>query len=262
MTTATPIAISTESRPSMEDVGSIPPLSHEDAMVLATTEFARMGGLLEQLSPRDWEQPTVCTLWNVQEMAAHVVGMAEAQASFRQFIHDFRSAGKRKGGAMIDAMNATQVRERADLTPQQLVVRLNGIAPAAVRSRRRAPALMRKVARFKQDPPFGTERWSYGFLVDTIFTRDTWMHRIDISRATERDLKVTPEHDGRIVALVVAEWARRHGRPFKLTLTGGVGGSWMSGDGGEQIELDAIQFCWIVAGRAPGEGLLATPVPF
>jgi len=25
---------------------------------------------------------TVCTLWNVQSMVAHVVGMAEAQASF------------------------------------------------------------------------------------------------------------------------------------------------------------------------------------
>jgi uncharacterized protein (TIGR03083 family) len=259
MTTATPLAIPTASRPS---ISSIPPLSHDEAMVLATTEFARMGRLLGRLLPEDWSQPTVCTLWNVQEMAAHVVGMAEAQASFRQFLHDFRSAGKRTGGAMIDAMNATQVRERADVAPQQLVERLNGIAAAAVRSRRRAPALMRKVARFKQDPPFGTERWSYGFLVDTIFTRDTWMHRIDISRATERDLEATPEHDGRIVALVAAEWARRHGRPFTLTLTGTAGGSWMSGDGGEQIELDAIQFCCVVAGRAPGEGLLATPVPF
>ena len=38
-----------------------------------------------------------------------------------------------------------------------------------------------------------------------ILTRDTWMHRVDISRATGRDLVLTAEHDGRIVADVVDE---------------------------------------------------------
>ena len=37
----------------------------------------------------------------------------------------------------------------------------------------------------KQDPPFDDEKWQFGYLVDTIFTRDTWMHRLDISRAHE-----------------------------------------------------------------------------
>jgi len=87
---------------------------------------------------------------------------------------------------MIDALNACQVRDRAELTPNELVERLVAVAPKAVRARRRTPALMRKAVHFKQDPPFGTERWSYGFLVDTIFTRDTWMHRTDICRATVR----------------------------------------------------------------------------
>ena len=32
--------------------------------------------------------------------------------------------------------------------------------------------------------------------------------------------ELTPEHDGRIVADVVAEWSRRHGQPYVLTLTG------------------------------------------
>jgi len=121
---------------------------------------------------------------------------------------------------------------------------------------------MRKAVHFKQDPPFDTERWSYGFLVDTIFPRDTWVHRLDISRAIAVEMVVTPEHDGRIVANVVAEWARRHGQRFALTLTGPAGGRWESGDGGESIELDALDFCWTVAGRTPGRGLLTTPVPF
>jgi uncharacterized protein (TIGR03083 family) len=163
---------------------------------------------------------------------------------------------------MIDAMNATQVRERAELTSAELVDGLAGVAPRAVRARRRSPALMRWGVRMRQDPPFDEERWQYGYLVDTIFTRDTWIHRLDISRATGRDMVLTPEHDGRLVADVVAEWARRHGRRFNLTLTGAAGGQWRAGGGGDQIELDALDFCWTLAGRASGSGLLTRVVPF
>ncbi len=163
---------------------------------------------------------------------------------------------------MIDALNATQVRERAAMTTTQLRDRLLTIAPKAVGARRRTPAPMRSLLRFRQDPPFDVERWQYGFLVDTIFTRDTWMHRLDISRATGRDMVLSQAHDGRLVAGVVAEWARRHGKPFTLTLTGVAGGRWQTADGGELIELDALEFCWTVSGRAQGSGLLATPVPF
>jgi hypothetical protein len=116
--------------------------------------------------------------------------------------------------------------------------------------------------RLKQDPPFDTRRWKLGYLVDTIFTRDTWMHRLDICRATGRDMVVAPEHDGRLVADVVAEWARLHGQPFTLTLAGLGGGRWCAGNGGDQLELGALDFAWILAARAPGPGLLATKVPF
>ncbi len=244
------------------DVTAIPALAHTEAMGLAGTEFDRMVDLLRALRADEWAAETVCNLWNVRAMVAHVVGMADAQASFRQFAHDFGAARKRSGGAMIDALNASQVGDRVDMTPAQLVDRLASVAPKAVRSRRRTPAVMRTLVRFKQDPPFETERWPYGFLVDTIFTRDTWVHRLDISRATGREMTITQQHDGRIVAGVVAEWAHRHGKLFTLRLSGAAGGSWHAGDGGELIELDALEFCWTVAGRAKGGGLLATPVPF
>jgi len=264
MTSAMPVSATTTTSPSTAsvDVEAIPTLEHREAMALAETEFARSVELLQQLSPDDWDRATVCSEWNVQAMVAHVVGMAEAQASYRQFAHDFRVARKRSGGAMIDAMNACQVRDRADLTARQLIDRLTGIAAKAVRTRRRSPALMRRVVRIRQDPPFSAERWQYGFLVDTIFTRDTWMHRLDISRATRRDMEVTAAHDGRIVANVVADWATRHGQPFTLVLRGPAGGRWHAGDGGVLLELDALDFCWTLAGRAPGHGLLTTPVPF
>ena len=76
------------------------------------------------------------------------------------------------------------------------------------------------------------------------------------------DLVLTPEHDGLLVADVVAEWASRHGQPYSLQLTGPAGGTWSSGDGGPELELDAVEFCRIVSGRATGTGLLAQQVPF
>jgi uncharacterized protein (TIGR03083 family) len=252
----------TTTGPPTTEVATIPKLGHREAMQLATNEFARTLELLHQLRPDDWQRRTVCDQWDVRAMVAHMLGMAEAQASFRQFLHDFRAANKRTGGAMIDALTATQVRDRADLSPAQLVERFVAAVPRAVRARRRVPAPLRSAVRMRQDPPFDAERWPYGYLVDTVFTRDPWIHRIDISRAIDRDMVLTPEHDGRLIADVVAEWARRHGKPFSLVLTGPAGGRWQAGQGGEHIEIDALDFCWTLAGRVAGTGLLGTPVPF
>jgi uncharacterized protein (TIGR03083 family) len=239
-----------------------PPLGHREAMGLAETELARMVDCLSGLAPADWARPTVCEQWNVRALASHVLAMAEAQASLRQFAHDFRAASKRKEGKMIDAMTATQVRERSAMTPGAIIDRLVAVAPSAVRARRRTPAPVRWAVRMKQDPPFEAERWKFGYLVDTIFTRDTWLHRLDIARATGESMVVTPDHDGRVVGDVVAEWSRRHGQPFSLKLRSPAGGSWRVGSGGEPIEMDALDFCWIVGSRQTGSGLLATVVPF
>lgn len=246
----------------MVDVTSVPAIGHREAMTLAAAEFEEVIDLLRQLTPEEWATPTSCEPWDVRAMVSHMVGMAEAQASVREFAHVYRAAAKRDGGAMIDAMTATQVRERATMTPGELVDRLVEVAPRAVRARRRIPALMRWGIRLRQDPPFDTERWTLGYLFDVISTRDPWMHRLDISRAVGRPMELSTDHDGRLVADVVAEWARRHGQPFTLVLTGPAGGRWQSGNGGEDIELDALDFCWTLSGRAEGQGLMATPVPF
>jgi hypothetical protein len=106
------------------------------------------------------------------------------------------------------------------------------------------------------------EPWTIGFLVDIILTRDPWMHRADICRATGADHVLTAGHDGVLVADVAAEWAARHGQPCTLHLTGPAGGSWNTGDGGPLIETDAIEFCRAVSGRGHADGLLAVQVPF
>lgn len=110
------------------------------------------------------------------------------------------------------------------------------------------------------------ETWKMSYLLDTVLTRDVWMHRVDIARATGRELVLTPDHDGRLVADVVKEWARRHAKPFDLRLEGPAGGTFTSaGGGGETITIDAVDFCRILSGRgdgAPGDSLLSHEVPF
>jgi uncharacterized protein (TIGR03083 family) len=240
--------------------GTGPGMRHRDWMTAAGEEYRRLGALLTDLSDADWRRPTDCTDWDVREMVAHLVGAAESTASVREMRRQ-QKLGRplRPGEPEVDGINALQVQERADARPGQLVRDLADAGARGVRARRRMPALLRAVP-VPFGPPLGTR--PLGYLTDRIYTRDAWLHRVDIARATGRELVLTPDHDGRIVADVVAEWARAHGRPYRLTLTGPAGGTWSSGDGGEEMTLDAVEFCRILSGRAAGEGLLATPVPF
>jgi uncharacterized protein (TIGR03083 family) len=104
------------------------------------------------------------------------------------------------------------------------------------------------------------ESWTLGFLVDVVLTRDTWMHRVDVARAAGQEPELTADHDGVLVADVVAEWAGRHGQPCTLTLTGPAGGSWTFGTGGPELTDDAVEFCRGLSGR--GTPALGTEVPF
>ena len=93
------------------------------------------------------------------------------------------------------------------------------------------------------------------------------MHRADIAEATGRPMVLTAEHDGRIVADAVAEWAARHGQPFAAELTGVAGGTFVQGDADDaaalHLTMDAVALCRALSGRpAATDGLLAVQVPF
>ncbi|GGI08711.1 maleylpyruvate isomerase family mycothiol-dependent enzyme [Egicoccus halophilus] len=246
-------------------IDDLTPLTRADARRLAVTEYERLAQQLRSLTPDDWWQPTDCTAWDVRAVAGHCVGMLSDFRSLRSMVTRVQAAtraAKAQGGEMIDAMTAMQVAEHAAATPDELVALVERRGPVAARWRTGTPRLLRRLP--MQETVGGRkETWRLGYLLDTILTRDPWMHRIDIARATGRELVLTADHDGRIVADVVAEWARRHGQPCTLTLTGAAGGQFVAGDGaGEQLTLDAIEFCRILSGRAPGTGLLTQPVPF
>jgi uncharacterized protein (TIGR03083 family) len=237
-------------------------LDRRVAMRLAADEYQRFIEVLASLSPDDWSKPTECPAWDVRAMAAHALGMAEMAASIREQLRQMKTATKR-GGAFIDALTSLQVDERRDMSPAHIVARFHHVAPKASRGRRLTPGLIRRRT-MPQPQVVGDheEKWTLGYLIDVILTRDPWMHRIDITRATGAAHVLTPEHDGVLVADVVREWSQRHGKPFVLTLTGPAGGTWTAGTGAETINLDAVQFCRTISGRATGGGLLTVQVPF
>ena len=245
------------------DVSSIAPISHEEAMALAETEARRLRQLVDQLAGSDWELPTDCEGWDVKAMLSHVLGAMEANARVVVFVRQFlaaTNAAKRSGRPMVDEMTARQVRDHAHLSPEQLTRRMNEISPRAVNGRRRIPAMLRALPVRPGEPFAGT--WKLGYLIDVIMNRDYWMHRVDLTRATGKELVLSADHDGRIVADVVAEWARAHGQSFTLVLDGPAGGAIRQGVGGEELRLDAVEFCRIVSGRRHGSGLLTQEVPF
>jgi uncharacterized protein (TIGR03083 family) len=250
---------------SIMTAGSIPPITHREATRLANTEFARVIELLASLAPDEWTRPTDNAGWDVHATASHMLGMAEAEASPREFSRQARRAKRGAGDRpWIDALTAVQVEEHAALSTADLVSRFRAVAPRAVRARRRIPAPLRALPMpHDPGPPFEGERWRVGYLMDVISTRDPWMHRVDISRATGRSPVLTDGHDGRLVADVVHEWAGRHGQPFRLELRGPAGGAYEAGSGGPELECDAVEFCRVLSGRAaPTEPLLSTPCPF
>ena len=149
------------------------------------------------------------------------------------------------------------------MTPEQITRRFAARAPKAARGRRRAPGFIRRRVMPELQRVGGRdEAWTIGYLIDVILTRDPWMHRADIVRATGADLVLTAGHDGVLVADVVAEWAARHGQPYTLHLTGPAGGTWARGQGGPLLETEAVEFCRVISGRGRADGLLAVQVPF
>ena len=138
------------------------------------------------------------------------------------------------------------------------MAQLSVIGPKAVKGRWKTPPPMRYLP-IPFGPPIG---WtSLKYLLDVGFTRDVWAHRIDVCQAIGRDMHPTADHDGRLVADIVAEWTPIHGEPFELVLEGPAGGKFSVGVDGERVDIDAIEFIRTLSGRVPGTGVLSHQLP-
>lgn len=240
-----------------------------DAREVALETYERLFALLEQLTPAEWRRPTECAPWTVADMVGHMIGAARSAISFREMLRQQLYGFRRKGdfdGNALDACNDLQVRDHAHLSHEERLAELRRLAPAAVDGRMRLPGLLRRVT-----VPLDTggsiaagtpTRLNLGHLMDVVYTRDEWLHRIDIARAVGRSPDVDGHADRRIVEDIVAEWAGRHGQALTLRLHGPAGGAFRQGTGGGTLEMDAVEFCRALSGRVPAEGLLATRVLF
>jgi uncharacterized protein (TIGR03083 family) len=243
-------------------------ITPHEAPHLAETAYVRFADLAGSVRADQWGLPTDCEGWTVRDLIGHMVGAMRSAASLRELVRQQATVARRRrrhGGNVTDIMTALQVELTAGLTEQQLVAECRRLALPAARGRARTPRLLRRM-RFPVQLGATTERWTVGYLVDVILTRDAWLHRVDLARALGVAPVLDTSHDARVVADVAAEWARRHGRPVHLELTGPAGGRFTFGERRSQavpaLTVDAVEFCRAVSGRAARSGLLEVDVPF
>jgi hypothetical protein len=148
----------------------------------------------------------------------------------------------------LDAYMAVGVDDHRAANGPQLVERFARLWPRAARARRRRPAALRRIT---LDPGIpGQPRWRLDYLLDVIYNRDLWLHRVDLARATGRPF-VLADHDRQIAAQVVRDLGRAwSAAPVALELTGPAGGCWLLGSGDPVAVVRAEVVAYIRPGRA------------
>lgn len=239
-----------------------------DARSVGLAAYGQLDALLRTLGETDWSAPTACPGWSVSDMVGHLIGAARGNASVveftRQQLWGLRHR-KDYGGNPLDATNGLQISDQAGRPDTERADVLRDVAPRAIRGRLRLSAWLGsvKVPLSTSGSAVGMPRSvNLGRLLDVVYTRDVWMHTIDIAEAVARPLSLDEPVNRRIVQDVVLDWSRRHRQPFDLTLTGPAGGQFHWGTGGSVLELDAIDFCRTLSGRSAGEGLLQVKILF
>ncbi|MBW4437015.1 MAG: maleylpyruvate isomerase family mycothiol-dependent enzyme [Pleurocapsa minor GSE-CHR-MK-17-07R] len=249
-----------------EDGARIPALTHREAQSMAAEELRRFQALIESLAAEDWERETSCTLWTVKDIVAHqaghVAGFTSLGAFLRQLSPAVLSPYLRKGMSMLDAWNQGQVDARRGHSPAELIAELRGAAEASLRGRDRIPGVVRGPV---LPMPGLDQPRSMGYVFDLIYTRDMWMHRMDICDAAGRSMPMDGGHDRRTVALIVRDLAHKarrglNGRAAVLVLTGPAGGSYHVGaeaDPSATLTLDIPTFCLLTSGRIQAARVLS-----
>lgn len=88
---------------------------------------------LERLTPEHWRARTVCPLWDVHAMVAHVVAAAENQGNLRkQFAGMLFGRLRHRGLDRLDAMNEWGIDRRRNRAPERLLADFRRLIPGAV----------------------------------------------------------------------------------------------------------------------------------
>jgi uncharacterized protein (TIGR03083 family) len=161
---------------------TIPRIKHDEAMAITEVENDRLGAVLADVTPEQWTLPTDCTRWDVRAVVVHLVASAEAQASPAEMVKLTKAGPKLMaeidGIYPVDGINEAALRARTHLTPAELPALWRSVAGKALQARQRIPAPIRALPLLRLAPKV----WKpVGYLYDIGFTRDAWMHRVDLS---------------------------------------------------------------------------------
>jgi uncharacterized protein (TIGR03083 family) len=236
----------------METAERIEPLSRRRAAEVADAELAAFQDVVRALDGPDWDRPTESAGWSVRDMVAHVAGQYEELARLGTFIRRLRAAKRRYPDRIaLDGHNQVQIDELAGRSPAQLTAHLARFGPKGLAAVRRMPGFVRRLPStiFFPEPPLPDRRMSY--LFDVLTARDTWMHRLELVRATGKQWRPHP-HDHDVVAQVVRDLDQGwRSRSIELTLTGPAGGTWTIGAGPAtgRASADAITAMLHLSGR-------------
>ncbi|MDQ6934567.1 MAG: maleylpyruvate isomerase family mycothiol-dependent enzyme [Actinomycetota bacterium] len=220
-----------------------------DAVSVAEAEYAALLTMLRALPEAEWERPTDCTGWTVRDIVAHVAGAADEAVHLTvQGRHMFKAKTRDRKMALVDSLSKQQIADREQRTNSEILNELAVLATRAPKARSRVPMPMRRMA---LPDPARQPGDSMGYLLDVIYPRDVWMHRIDISRATGCEMSDSGAEDV-VVAQVVRDLQRAwRGAPFTLTLTGRGAGSWpIGGENGGVLVADTVDLCRLWSGRS------------
>ncbi|QSR30463.1 hypothetical protein CFI00_08085 [Nocardioides sp. S5] len=239
---------------------ALPQTDRDTARDLAAAEYATLLAMVDAFSEPDWDRPTDCTAWRVRDMVAHVAGAAEEACRLPVLLRHQVAALRgmcRGDGVLVDLLCQAQIADRAGLPDPDLAADLRRWAAGAPDGRRRQPALLRRT----RMPAFAGLRPGsrMAYLLDVIYLRDTWLHRVDLHRATGVDMPVSsaePEVVAQVVRDLDLEWT---GPALVLDLTGRGGGRWCVGTG-EPVAVvteDAVALMRLLSGRSD-ECVLAT----
>ncbi|HEX4226256.1 MAG TPA: maleylpyruvate isomerase family mycothiol-dependent enzyme [Pseudonocardiaceae bacterium] len=228
-----------------------------DAAVEGLAEVRALNALLTNLTDDDWERPTASG-WTVREVVAHLVGQHVESARPWTIPTKIRQARRAfPGRTTLDAHNALHIAEYGGRTPAELRGVLARFGPKAVRVRRRTPGFIRRRSFARFFPEEQLPDLSFAYLLDVLSNRDTWMHRLEITRAIGRSF-ATGAHDTGIITLVLADLTRSWtGPPITLILTGSAKISVKLGtaDPVAVVRTDTLDYLWQLSGR-PGSPAL------
>jgi uncharacterized protein (TIGR03083 family) len=235
---------------SFTDAALLPPPDRGQAALIGDAEGQIVAALLRQIRRNDWQRPTDCPEWDVRALVSHLVGQCEDGLRLRTSLRR-EAAGRRRypGKPSVDAHMAVQVDDHRAEPGPELAERFALLWPRAVQARRRRPAAMRQIT--LSTGIAGMPRISLGYLLDTIYNRDLWMHRLDLARATGQPFQLR-DHDRHIVGQAARDLALAWpAAPVALELTGPAGGSWLIGSGEPAAVIRAEATAWMraLAGR-------------